>query len=265
MLALHRDRDGVDVLEVLDAGDGTTLASLTVPHVPTADLLATWEAAGLLGVPGSMRRRDDELLAGLGRPDLLAHRLGYEGGVRGAGWYEWPDGSWRALAKPADTRHTVTASPAGDGTLRLTVVEQPGGQVRLDVIVPDVDDTVSWTGLNAALDAHGYTVAGPTGLWERLPGEVRYARARPGRLAVRDWWTVAKVRIIRQITVGAVDPAIDRTFQVGEVLTMNQRGRAGDAIDRGSWWSSYDIDGAHIIPADHVEIVQVLEDHPPTE
>jgi hypothetical protein len=30
------------------------------------------------------------------------------------------------------------------------------------------------------------------------------------------------------------------------------------------WWTSTDIDGAHIIRADYAEVVEVLEDYPPT-
>ena len=45
---------------------------------------------------------------------------------------------------------------------------------------------------------------------------------------------------------------------------MNQSGRARRPVDRDAWWSSTDIDGAHIIDAGCCEVVEVLEDHPPT-
>ena len=45
---------------------------------------------------------------------------------------------------------------------------------------------------------------------------------------------------------------------------MSQGGRAGREVLRDTWWDSSDIDGAHIIRADCAEVVEVLEDHPPT-
>ncbi|KAB1922696.1 hypothetical protein F8271_31155 [Micromonospora sp. ALFpr18c] len=69
---------------------------------------------------------------------------------------------------------------------------------------------------------------------------------------------------MRETTVGAVDPMMARTFRIGEELTMNQRGRAGDEVLRDCWWPSTDIDGAHIIAADCAEVIKALEDIPPT-
>lgn len=254
-LVLWRDRDGdgVDVLEVRTVADGARLAGLSVPHVPTPELLAAWTADGL-SLAGAIDRVDR--VVGLGRPDLLAHRLGWQSfGV--GDWYAWADGSWRSPVEPADTRHTVTATPHAGG-LRLVVLAQPGDVVQVDVDLPGVDGE----GLNEALDPYGYTV--DNGLWDPLPGGVRYARARPGRLAERDWSTSARVRVVQETTVVAVDPADSRTFRVGEEMTMYQRGRAGRQVDRRAWWSSHDIDGAHILPADAVEVLEVLEDRPPT-
>ncbi|WP_157904264.1 hypothetical protein, partial [Parafrankia soli] len=251
-LVLWRDRDGVDVLEVLTVADATRRAALSVPHTPEGELLAAWEADGRPDALG-LSLRETEQGVRLGRPGLLAHRLGWSA----SGWHAWPDGSWRCPGRPLDTCHTVTATPLAGGRLRLVVLEQPGDWVQLDVDVPAGDD-----GLNELLDRYGYTV--DSGLWDQLPGGVRYAPARPGRLAERDWSTSARVRVVRETTVGAVDPRVDRTFRVGEVLTMYQSGRAGRQVDRRSWWSSHDIDGAHILPADAVEIVEVLIDRPPT-
>jgi len=185
-------------------------------------------------------RHDLDLVVALGRPDLAAHRLGYQ--VRGA-WHPWTDGSWRSPAAPADTRHTVTAEPAGTG-LRLVVREQPG-----DLVVGEAD--VSADRLDSGLDRLGYTAAG--GHWSRLPGSVFYARARPGHLAERDWWTEARVRLLRRFD------AADISFEIGQVFVMSQHGRAGAEVDRGSWW----IEG-HRVPAAAVKILEVLEDHPPT-
>ena len=183
---------------------------------------------------------DQDLVVALGRPDLAAHRLGYQ--VRG-GWHPWTDGSWRSPAAPADTRHTVTASPEGSG-LRVVVREQPG-----DLIVAEA--VVSVDRLDAGLDRLGYTAAG--GHWSRLPGGVFYARARTGHLAERDWWTEARVRLLRRIDAAEI------SFEVGQVFVMNQHGPAGAEVDRG-WWSA----GAQRVPATAVQVLEVLEDHPPT-
>ncbi|MDM4723357.1 hypothetical protein QTQ03_28545 [Micromonospora sp. WMMA1363] len=255
MLSTFREGvDGPRVVQVLDSATGAVLASTSVSWRPAEDLVAEYEAAGLLA------RIGDRVRAGLGRPDLVAHRIGYEGRLE---WQEWPDGSWRTSAWPMTRRHLVTAAPLGPHTRDLaaiTVREYPGGQVVVNDIVDPVapEDTRA---LNTALDRLGYTVA-TTG-WVDLPGGIRYAAARPGHLAERDWWTLARVRIVRETTVGAVDPMVDRTFRVGEELTMNQRGRAGDEVLRDCWWSSTDIDGAHIIDADCSEVIEILEDIPP--
>lgn len=265
MVAVWRDRDGVDDVVVLDSGTDGRLAALSVPHVPTETLLADYEAAGLLGAPDSLGRHDRELEAALGRPDLTAHRLGYQ--VRGIReWHPWTDGSWRSPAAPADTRHTVTATPttarAGGSGLRLVVREHPADEVVADATVVAPDTVPSWDRLNAALDPLGYTAAG--GRWTRLPGGVLYARARPGHLAERDWWTLSRVRVVRQTRPSNIDLRDTVTYEVGEVLVMNQHGRAGAEIDRRSWWSSNDADGGYGLSADAVEVVEVLEDHPPT-
>jgi len=183
---------------------------------------------------------DRDLLVALGRPDLAAHRLGYQ--VRG-GWHPWTDGSWRSPAAPADTRHTVTASPESSG-LRVLVREQPG-----DLIVAEA--VVSVDRLDAGLDRLGYTAAG--GHWSPLPGGVFYAQARPGHLAERDWWTEAQVRLLRRIDAAEI------SFEAGQVFVLNQHGPAGAEVDR-SWWSAE----AQRVPAAAVEVIEVLEDHPPT-
>jgi hypothetical protein len=141
------------------------------------------------------------------------------------------------------------------------VREHPFDQVVADATVATAD-AVTADRLNAALDPLGYTAAG--GRWTPLPGGVLHARARPGHLAERDWWTLARVRVVRRSRVGNTDPHDIVTYEVGEVYEMNQHGRAGAEIDRGSWWSSTDLDGAYVLPADAVEVLEVLRDHPPT-
>jgi hypothetical protein len=245
--------DGQRIVQVLDSSTGAVLASTSVPWRPAEELAAEYEADGLLSMVGDRTR------AGLGRPDLVAHQLGYEGRLE---WMEWPDGSWRTSAWPLGRRHLVTAAPLGPHTRdigAITVREYPGGRVVVDDLVDPIapDD---FRALDAALDRLGYTVD----RWTDLPGGVRYAAALPGHLAERSWWTLALVRIVRETTVGAISPMTQRTFRVGEELEMHQSGRAGAEVLRDCWWSSTDIDGAHIIKADCAEVIKVLEDFPPT-
>ena len=81
--------------------------------------------------------------------------------------------------------------------------------------------------------------------------------------AARDWHRTARVRLTRDYTAG--NAYGDRgAFKAGAELTMYQWGRAGRRVDR-AWWTSFDIDGAFIIPPDAVEILAITEDVPPTD
>ncbi|MEU2271534.1 hypothetical protein ABZ568_34960 [Streptomyces olindensis] len=40
---------------------------------------------------------------------------------------------------------------------------------------------------------------------------------------------------------------------------MVQWGRAGQRVDTGIWWTSQDLDAAHSVPAQKVEILEVIE------
>ncbi len=82
-------------------------------------------------------------------------------------------------------------------------------------------------------------------------------------VASRDWHTRARVRILTETTSRSVDPYTVRTFHVGEELEMLQWGREGRPIRRESWWTSFDIDGAHIIKGENVEVIEVLEEVQP--
>jgi hypothetical protein len=260
MASTYRDNGGIRRIEVLDAATDRAVATITVLYQDPDELEAGYRAdmaAGPHGGEGHVSGYD-LAKARLGRPDLVLHQIGWESL---ADWSEWPDGTWRCAARPHDRRHAVRAAPLhpGQATIgTITVVEYPGARVVADEIVTPVDPH-DRQALDAALDKLGYTVD----QWEVLPGRARYGAALPGHLAERDWYTEARVRIVTQHTAGAVDPPVDRTFTVGEVLKMHQSGRAGREIDRGAWWDSSDIDGAHIIPAGCAEIVEVLEDHPP--
>lgn len=82
-------------------------------------------------------------------------------------------------------------------------------------------------------------------------------------VAERDWSTRARVRITAAYSAGA--PYSDgRDFAVGEELEMVQWGRAGRQVERDAWWTSTNIDGAFIVPAEHVEVLDVVRDNPPT-
>lgn len=265
---LHGDR-----IEVVEVATGRILATTTVPHIPAEQMLAVYTAEGLF--PPRQATSDAPITTAqhaeisIGRPDLTVYRLGHE--VLGTlHWHRWTDGTWRTPARPACTKYSVTAAPlpGAEDLLRMVVEQHPGAGQVIELNLPTIDVPEHWQTvggdptLDAALNSVGYTVK--SGLWYRLPGRSFYAQCRPGLLAERDWWTLAKVRITRETVVRAVDPPHTRTFKVGEIVTMNQRGRAGREVDRDVWWSSTDIDGAHIIGADCVAVVEVLENYPPT-
>ncbi len=82
------------------------------------------------------------------------------------------------------------------------------------------------------------------------------------QIANRDWHTRARVRILKERA--SYTPAHTvRTFRPGEELEMIQWGRAGREVDRSRWWTSYDLDGAHIIDADKVEVIEVIDEVAP--
>ena len=85
-------------------------------------------------------------------------------------------------------------------------------------------------------------------------------------LAEREWWLRARVRILSTYPGGRAGVWWngDRPPQPGEELQMRQGGRAGRRIDRDAWWTSSDIDGAVIVPAEHVLVLEVTEVHAPT-
>jgi hypothetical protein len=82
--------------------------------------------------------------------------------------------------------------------------------------------------------------------------------------AERDWSTRARVRIITPVGAANVDPRGSRSFTPGEELEMIQWGRAGRSVDRSAWWTSTDIDGAFIIGAEHVEVLEIIKEKAPT-
>ncbi len=83
------------------------------------------------------------------------------------------------------------------------------------------------------------------------------------QVAIRDWHTRARVRIVKEKVSRSVEPSTVRTFSPGEELEMIQWGRQGRPVDRSAWWTSYDIDASHILAADNVEVIEVLSEVPP--
>ncbi len=85
----------------------------------------------------------------------------------------------------------------------------------------------------------------------------------PEEQATRDWYTRALVRVKEMATKRSVDPYREYTFHAGEELEMVQWGRAGRPVRREAWWTSFDIDGALILEADKVEVVNILDEKLP--
>lgn len=86
---------------------------------------------------------------------------------------------------------------------------------------------------------------------------------REPEVAQRDWHTHARVRVRQQVGAGSVDPPGGRIFRAGEVYEMFQWGLKGRPAWRNTWWDSFDIDGAHIIDADAVEVIEILDEVSP--
>jgi hypothetical protein len=83
-------------------------------------------------------------------------------------------------------------------------------------------------------------------------------------VAEREWSTRARVRIVTAARAGSVAWHDVHQFTPGEELEMIQWGRAGRPVERDCWWSSTDIDGAYIIDAGHVEVLEVIAESAPT-
>jgi hypothetical protein len=80
--------------------------------------------------------------------------------------------------------------------------------------------------------------------------------------AGRDWHTRALVRIKETTHTGSPEGGT-HTFHAGQEVEMVQWGRAGREVNRGAWWTSFDIDGAFIIKAKNVEVIKIIEEEDP--
>ncbi|MFF9003622.1 hypothetical protein ACF1GW_38655 [Streptomyces achromogenes] len=72
-----------------------------------------------------------------------------------------------------------------------------------------------------------------------------------------DWMIMGRVRVIADIEVTNIDPGRPRTYKAGEELNMILKGREGQPLSEARWWSSMDIDAAHILDANDVEVLEM--------
>lgn len=74
----------------------------------------------------------------------------------------------------------------------------------------------------------------------------------------------AWVRFLRDNETGSpydFEPAL---YRRGEQRELIQSGRAGEPVDRSRWHTSSDVDHMHFVPADVVEVVEVLTEDTPS-
>ncbi|MEW2568325.1 hypothetical protein [Streptomyces sp. NPDC047070] len=72
------------------------------------------------------------------------------------------------------------------------------------------------------------------------------------------WMIRGRVRVIADVEVGNTDPHSRRKYRAGEELEMILRGHPGEPLSSASWWSSTDVDLAHILAGDQVEVLDML-------
>ncbi|MFF5969798.1 hypothetical protein ACFY64_40165 [Streptomyces collinus] len=78
-------------------------------------------------------------------------------------------------------------------------------------------------------------------------------------VAPHDWFMRARIRIRQEHQSYSVEPLALKIFRQGEELPMVRWGRGGQEVEMDSWWTGQDISAAHIVPADKVEVLEVLE------
>ncbi|MER5452822.1 hypothetical protein ABT052_43420 [Streptomyces sp. NPDC002766] len=88
-------------------------------------------------------------------------------------------------------------------------------------------------------------------------------RESPGGIAAHDWFVRARVRIREEHHANSLEWVL-RVFRAGEELAMMQWGWAGQEIDTDAWWTTNQyIPGAHVVPANKVEVMEILEERQP--
>jgi hypothetical protein len=79
-------------------------------------------------------------------------------------------------------------------------------------------------------------------------------------------WRKAQVRIIESTTTRSVDPPGEQHWMAGQKAVMIQWDRnPGLPPEDASWWTDFDIDGAHILKSKFVQVLGILEQHPGAE
>jgi hypothetical protein len=223
------------------------------PHMPSP-------AHGYAGLGGARQRLDAALMIAAGGPtvgDVVRLADDELAVVTGARWSRsepaaWPPlaydiepvtgGPQSGLSVPAEALSPVPAGPDGG---------HDDGQAR-----PAYTAGVALAALRTDYQAH-----------QDADRADRQAIQDAKPKAVQNWHTRARVRVIAETTTGAPDdpwPAHGRRWKIGEEATLVQWGRAGRPLERDSWWTGYDIDGAHILPAASVQIIEVIEETPAT-
>lgn len=179
----------------------------------------------------------------------------------------------RAAAVALDTALAVSlglpapgdplTAPDGATTILRAIWEQGDRPVAVETSYPAGAEDLTVPLADLARTDQGWTCATPLSTLASA-ARVRQRAARPsGPVAVRDWHTRALVRITQDCTTSAPDSLRPRHWRAGEVVELVRWGRAGAPV-KDSWWTGYDIDASHILPADCVEVVEVLEEVPPT-
>ncbi|MEU3340447.1 hypothetical protein [Streptomyces sp. NPDC006668] len=85
----------------------------------------------------------------------------------------------------------------------------------------------------------------------------------PGPIAEQDWFVRARVRIREEHHAHSLEQKL-RTFRPGQEVELVQWGRASQEVDTDAWWTtSHYIPAAHIVPADKIEVLEVLEERRP--
>lgn len=220
------------------------------PHMPSP-------AHGYAGLDGARQRLDAALTIAAGGPtvgDVVRLADDELAVVTGARWNAGPPADWPPLAYDIEP---VTGGP------------RPGLAVPAAALSPVPDDPGDGPGdgqqARPAYTADVALAALRAGYQARQDADRAARRAAQDAKpkAVRDWHTRARVRVVVETTTGAPGdpwPAHGRRWKVGEEATLVQWGRAGQPVERESWWTSYDIDGAHILPATCVQVIEVIED-----
>lgn len=82
-------------------------------------------------------------------------------------------------------------------------------------------------------------------------------------IAERHWHTRALVRVRDDHVIGPGPDWCTCVCRAGEELELLQWGRAGQPVDRDTWWNPDDLTSGFVIPTVKVDVLMVLDDVPP--